>query len=133
MKRFEDLVVYQRAIKLMLVVYAVTKDFPPEERYGVTSQIRRASFSVMRHLAEGQGRLSLGEWRQFLNQARGSLYEIQSDCIGSMELGYLSEDDSERVRDAVRDTAKPLAGLIKYVTKRERERRQPTTNNPPPT
>ena len=88
----------------------------------------------MRHLAEGQGRLSLGEWRQFLSQARGSLYEIQSDCIGAMELGYLSEENYGHVRDAVRDTAKPLAGLIRYVVNREREQkgRQPATENQPP-
>ena len=121
MKNFEDLVVFQRATDLAVSVYRLTESFPPSELYGMTSQKRRASLSVMRHLAEGQGRLSLGEWRQFLSQARGSLYEVQSDSIAAVRLGFLSESDCQLVRTKVKDVGRPLAGLIRYVLRRERE------------
>lgn len=75
---FRDLVVWQRAIQLTVVVYRMTRDFPREEQSGLTSQMRRAAVSVASNIAEGQGRLSNGEFRQFLGIARGSNFELQT-------------------------------------------------------
>ena len=67
---FETLEAFEEAVNLAVDVYTVTDAFPRREMYGITSQTRSAAASVVRHLAEGQGRLSQGEWRQFLSQAR---------------------------------------------------------------
>jgi four helix bundle protein len=128
MKNFEELAAFQRAVELMEEIYHSTELFPIHERYGLVAQMRRASISVMSHIAEGQGRLSLGEWRQFLSQARGSLYEVQAQAIASERLRYLIGDDYNRVRLAVKRVASPLRGLIRYVQgreKRAKEKRQP--------
>ncbi|MGA2807306.1 MAG: four helix bundle protein [Terracidiphilus sp.] len=75
---FRDLLVWQRSMQLTVVIYRLTKDFPREEIYGLTSQIRRSAVSVPSNIAEGQGRLNTGEFRQFLGIARGSNCELQT-------------------------------------------------------
>jgi four helix bundle protein len=86
---FRDLQVWQRAIQLTVAVYRMTQDFPREEQYGLTSQIRRAAVSVASNIAEGQGRLSAGEFRQFLGIARGSNFEVQTqlEIARALEIG----------------------------------------------
>jgi four helix bundle protein len=74
---FRDLLVWQKSMQLAVEIYRLTKDFPGEEIYGLTSQIRRSAISVPSNIAEGHGRLSAGEFRQFLGIARGSTYELQ--------------------------------------------------------
>ncbi len=128
MKNFEELSVFRRAVELMVAVYHATKTFPNEERYGLTSQLRRASISVMSHVAEGEVGLSPGEWRQFLIQARGSLYEVQAQLIAAHELKFLDEPGYTALRMKIRNVAAPLAGLIAYVKRREQEKR--TTRQP---
>ena len=68
---FRDLVVWQRAMQLTVAIYRLTVDFPRDEQYGLTSQVRRSAASVPSYIAEGQGRLSVGEFKQFLGIARG--------------------------------------------------------------
>ena len=75
---FRDLQVWQRAMQLCVVIYRLTREFPREEIYGLTGQIRRAAVSVSSNIAEGQGRLNPGEFRQFLGIARGSICELQT-------------------------------------------------------
>jgi four helix bundle protein len=116
---FETLVAFRRAVALMKAVYCATKTFPPDERYGLTAQLRRASISVMSNIAEGQGRLSDGEWRQFLSHARGSLFEIEAELIAAKELEFLSEEEHSNLRQLCRSTGRPLMGLIDYVRKQE--------------
>jgi four helix bundle protein len=70
-RSFRDLIVWQRAMQLTVAIYRLTQKFPREEIYGLTSQIRCAAVSVPSNIAEGQGRLSTGEFRQFLGIARG--------------------------------------------------------------
>lgn len=77
-KSFRDLLVWQRAIQLATAVYRLTRDFPREELYGLTSQVRRSAVSVASNIAEGQGRMTTGEFRQFLGVARGANFEIQT-------------------------------------------------------
>jgi len=130
MKNFEELDVFQRAVELTTLVYGATRSFPVDERFGLTSQIRRAAVSVVSDIAEGQGRLTRGEWRQFLSQARGSLFEVQAQAIIAEKLGFLDEPMYRKLRSAVKRVAMPLAGLIAYVRSRERpttDHRQPTT------
>ena len=119
----------------MVEVYTATESFPSREMYGMTSQIRRASCSVVSHIAEGQGRLTYGEWRQMLSQARGSLYEVQAQIIASRELNFLNDAAAEHLKKHVRLTARELTGLIQWVKKREAQtkarqhRKAQTTDN----
>jgi four helix bundle protein len=133
MKNFEELSVFKRAIELMEAVYSTTAQFPIVERYGLTAQIRKASISVMSHIAEGQGRLSLGEWRQFLSQARGSLYEVQAQTIAAHRLRFIDEPVYQSLRLSIRRVAKPLSGLIAYVRRREQAARSTTRQPDNPT
>jgi len=75
---FRDLQVWQRSMQLTVAVYRMTQNFPPEELYGLISQIRRSAVSIPSNIAEGQGRLNTGEFRQFLGVARGSNCELQT-------------------------------------------------------
>jgi four helix bundle protein len=77
-RSFRELVVWQRSVQLATAIYTLTRGFPKDELYGLTSQIRRAAVSVPSNIAEGQGRLSTGEFRQFLGIARGSNFELQT-------------------------------------------------------
>jgi four helix bundle protein len=77
-RSFRDLVVWQRSIQMASAIYRLSRGFPKEEMYGLTSQIRRSAISVPSNIAEGQGRLTTGEFRQSLGIARGSNFEIQT-------------------------------------------------------
>lgn len=125
-KSFHDLAAFQEAVNLAAVVYEVTQSFPPEERYGLTSQMRRAAVRVGSDIGEGQGRLSFGEWRQMLSDARGSLFEVDAQCTIASRLRLLSDADSNRVRAALRNTASPLNGLIRWVRAQERTAKKPS-------
>lgn len=85
---FRDLQVWQRAIQLTVVIYRLTQGFPREEVYGLSSQIRRSAVSIPSNIAEGQGRLSVGEFRQFLGIARGSNHELQTQLEIARSLGF---------------------------------------------
>ena len=78
MQSYKELVVWQKATNIVLDVYATTKDFPREEIYGLTSQLRRCAVSISSNIAEGQGRATKGEFVQFLCHARGSLFELET-------------------------------------------------------
>jgi four helix bundle protein len=86
---FRDLLVWQRAIQLTVAIYCMTREFPREELYGLTSQVRRSAVSVASNIAEGQGRLTAGEFRQFLGIARGSNFEVQTqiEIARALKLG----------------------------------------------
>jgi len=88
-KSFRDLIVWQRSIELATAIYQLSRGFPKDELYGLSSQIRRSAVSVPSNIAEGQGRLSTGEFRQFLGFARGSNFELQNqlEIARSLKLG----------------------------------------------
>jgi four helix bundle protein len=131
---FEKLDAFQRALELMVAVHRVTATFPRSELYGMTGQMRRAAGSVVSHIAEGQGRLTAGEWRQMLSQARGSLYEVEADVIASKALGFIDERIERDLRASIDRAGKPLTGLINFVRKQEQKtnsrRRASATRTP---
>lgn len=120
-RSFRDLIAFQRALDLTAEVYSVTADFPRAELYGLVSQLRRASVGVMSQIAEGQGRLSFGEWRQFLSQARGSLYEVEAEALGANRLHFVSDERLNVLENHINRTGRALNGLIEWVKKKERE------------
>src|SRR4051812_8340579 len=85
---FRDLIVWQRAVQMTVSIYGLTGKFPKEEMYGLTSQLRRAGVSVASNIAEGWGRQSSGEYKQFLGMARGSNLEVQTQLVIAKELGF---------------------------------------------
>lgn len=88
---FRDLVVWKKSMQLAIEIYELTKAFPREEVYGLTSQIRRSVVSIPSNIAEGHGRLNPKEFRQFLGIARGSTYEVQTQLELAKSLGLVSE------------------------------------------
>jgi four helix bundle protein len=89
--RYEDLDAWRLAMDLVESIYRHTRQFPDAERYGLTSQLRRAAVSVPNNIAEGKGRSSDRELVQFLNHARGSLYELQTQIQLARRLKYSRE------------------------------------------
>jgi four helix bundle protein len=110
MKHYKNLLVWQKAIALVTQIYVVTRTFPREELYGLTSQIRRAAVSIPSNIAEGQSRLTRGEFRQFLGIARGSLAELETQLIISEKLGYLTE--SNALFEQLAEVGRMLSGLL---------------------
>jgi four helix bundle protein len=84
---FQDLLVWQRAMEMTVAVYRLTRTLPADELYGLVSQLRRAAVSVASNIAEGRGRLTEGEFRQFLGLAQGSNYEVQTQILVAKKLG----------------------------------------------
>jgi four helix bundle protein len=85
---FRELQVWQRAMQLTIAIYRLTKNFPKDELYGLTSQLRRAAVSVPSNIAEGHGRLSNREFTQFMSVARGSVCELQTQLEIARSLGF---------------------------------------------
>src|ERR1700692_2108183 len=78
---FRDLLVWQRAVQMSVAIYCLTDRFPKQEIFGLTGQLRRAGVSVASNIAEGYGRMSSGEYKQFLGMARGSVLEVQTQLV----------------------------------------------------
>ena len=112
-RKHHDLIVWQQAIALVKLVYTATREFPREETYGLTAQIRRAAISVPSNIAEGAARSTDREFAQFLTIARGSLSELETQIILARELGYLSDDS--QLRAEVDQVFRLLAGLLNAV------------------
>src|SRR6202142_349385 len=91
-RSYRELLVWQKAKTLAVHTYTATASFPRSETYGITSQIRRAVVSVVSNIAEGQGRLTSGEFRHFLGQARGSLLEAETQLAIALDLGFLDRE-----------------------------------------
>jgi four helix bundle protein len=112
---YRDLVVWQKAIELVMLVYTLTKRFPKEEVFGLTSQIRRAAVSVPSNIAEGQGRLTKKDFRHFLGQARGSLLELETQLLIASKLGYLEESGFRLFLANSGEVSRMLHRLIEVV------------------
>lgn len=110
-KTFKDLQVWQEAYKLSIAVYTVTKKFPKDEMYGLTSQLRRASVSVCSNIAEGFGRKNRKEKDQFYAIANGSLTEVENQPLISKGVGYLGEKNFQVLNEQCQLTHKLLNGL----------------------
>ena len=113
-KDFRELIVWQKAMEMVTEIYRATQAFPSEERYGLTSQLRRAAVSVPSNIAEGQGRLTKGEFRQFLGNAKGSLAEVETQLIIARNLGYLV--DPQPLLEQLSEVARLLNGLLRSLT-----------------
>ena len=117
-KSFRDLVVWQKAMDLVELVYAITKQFPSDERYALTSQIKRASVSVPSNIAEGYGRHSTADYIRFLQIALGSLYELQTQLVLASRLEFIEKSSIDNADRLCSEVEKMLVVLIKKLNAR---------------
>ena len=117
LKSFQQLEVWQEAHKLVLQIYQITQQFPPEEKYGLTSQIRRAAISVPANVAEGFKRRGIGERSRFYNIAEGSLEEVKCFFILAEDLHYVTS--KETLMDQANCVGRLLNGLIGSTRRRQ--------------
>jgi len=112
---YRDLLVWQKAVELALLVYRMSAGFPKQEVYGLTSQVRRAGISVPSNIAEGYGRGTRREYIQFLSIAQGSLKEMETQTIIAHRLGYATPSQSEKVLSEAEVVGKMLGSLIRSL------------------
>jgi four helix bundle protein len=110
MRKYQDLEVWQKAHKLTLAVYKITQAFPKEERFGLTSQVRRASSSIGANLAEGCGRRSDGEMARFVQIAMGSGAELYHFLL-TKDLGFVKNIEYESLTSELSEVMRMLSAL----------------------
>ena len=114
-KSFEELTIWKEAREFTNRIYALTKRFPKEELYGLTSQIRRASVSIMSNIAEGFDRRSTKEFISFLIIARASTFEVQNDLYIALDLNYINKEDFQVGYNHAQKIAMSINKLIAYL------------------
>ena len=119
-KSYKDLEVWQKAIMLAEDCYRATAEFPREEMYGMTSQIRRAAVSIPANIAEGYGRDQTGSFIQFLRIAQGSAREVETHLILSGRIRLLRDDVRDRLLDECESISKMLRSMIRALESRAR-------------
>jgi len=112
---FRDLVVWQRAMQLTVAIYQLIKGFPRDELYGLTSQVRRSAVSIPSNIAEGQGRLSVGEFKQFLGIARGSNFEVQTQLEIARSLTFGSPELINEAESLSHEVGKMIYALLESI------------------
>ena len=109
---FKDLVVWQRSVELCIAVYKLTANFPSDERFGLTNQLRRASVSIASNIAEGYGKSTRGEYVQFLGHARGSVGELQTQLQIAAALQFGFEELRESAQKLSAEVSKMLIAMM---------------------
>ena len=115
LKNYKELKVWGKSYQLCLEIYRITKVFPKEERYGLTSQIRRAAVSVPSNIAEGYGRKTTLEYIHSLFVAYGSNCEIETQILLSGDLGYIKAEKIEKLQADIGEVERMLKALIKSL------------------
>ena len=113
-KSFTDLEAWKEGHKFVLIIYKITKEFPKDEMFGLTSQLRRAAVSIVSNIAEGFTRESLKEKARFYFISKSSNTEVQSQLLIAKDLGYIDEEVFKRVAEQSIKVNKLISGLIKY-------------------
>ncbi|MCK5029691.1 MAG: four helix bundle protein [Bacteroidales bacterium] len=111
MHNFKELIVWQKARKLVKKVYLVVKNFPEEEKYGMISQIKRASISIPANIAEGAGRRTNNDFGRFLDIATGSSFELETLIILSLDLDFIEESDYNNLIEDIEEIQKMIYSL----------------------
>jgi four helix bundle protein len=111
---YTELEVWKEARVLVNCIYQISKTFPKEEVYGLTSQIRRCSVSIPSNIAEGCGRRTSADTIQFLHISRGSLYELETQLFLALDQGYLSKERFDELFIQILKCKKLINGFIKY-------------------
>ena len=114
-KNFQDLRIWQKGIEVVKEIYILTKKFPKEELYGLTSQMRRSAVSIPSNIAEGFRRYHNKEYKQFLYIAMGSCAELETQIIITHELSYLNDTDKIEIIEKLKYICRMINQLIKKI------------------
>jgi four helix bundle protein len=117
-KHYKELLIWQKGMVLAKGVYRLTAIFPADERFGLVSQMRRAAISVPSNIAEGQARQGTREFLQFLSHASGSLAELETQLLLSIDLAYCKKGDVEEVAGVIGELQKMIAALRRSLESR---------------
>ena len=112
---YKDLIVWQRAMDVVIEVYKLVKLLPKEETYALSDQMRRSAVSIPSNIAEGQGRNSTKEYLQFLSIAKGSICELETQLIICNNTNYLTAEQTAAVEEMLQETGKMLNALMKKL------------------
>lgn len=112
---------WQLAMELTEDVYRITRNYPTEELYGLTSQMRRSAMSIPSNIAEGHGRMSPGDFQRFLSIAHGSLRELETQLELSTRFGYVAGDSAQRLRHKMSELGRTINGLYRSLERRPRQ------------
>src|SRR5437763_9110467 len=118
-RSYKDLLVWHKGIELAKIIYLLTRSFPAEEKFDLVAQMRRAAVSIPSNLAEGQARHTTGEFIQFISHAEGSVAELDTQLILSIELKFCRESDTELASKLVGELRKMLNALRRKLLIRE--------------
>lgn len=114
-RSFRDLKVWQKGMALVNRVYNATNYFPDNEKYSLTSQLRRSAISIPSNIAEGYGRRSTGDYLRFLNIAIGSLYEVQTQIEIALNLDYMKKEWFDILYEDSREIERMLSSMIQKI------------------
>ncbi|MFL9835897.1 four helix bundle protein [Flavobacterium sp. ST-75] len=112
MKSYKDLIVWQKSVELVTQTYILTTSFPDEEKFGLTSQLKRSVISVPSNIAEGYGRKYTKDYIRFLQIARGSLFESQTQLEIAFRLKFVSQEEAIKINELSLEVEKMLNSLI---------------------
>lgn len=115
LQTYRDLLVWQKAMDMVVAVYELSRKLPPEERGGLTSQMQRAAASIPANIAEGYGRVHRGDYLRHLSIARGPFAELETHIIIATRLGFLQREDTKPVWKIIQEAGKLLNGLIRSL------------------
>ncbi len=118
MRSHEKLDVWKRSIDFVVEVYRLTESFPLDEKFGLTSQIRRASVSIPANIAEGAARESDKEFVRFLSIAQGSTSEVETEMLIANRLGYITSQKHVAIKSSLDDIGRMITGLSKHLKRK---------------
>ncbi|MBD3251117.1 four helix bundle protein [Candidatus Uhrbacteria bacterium] len=116
MKGYQTLLVWQKSFELVEKIYVATNTFPKEERYGLTSQIRRAAISIPSNIAEGYRRKHPKVWKEFTLISYGSASELETQLLLAHKLSYLSDASFQELMELLNHVLRLLNGFLTYIT-----------------
>lgn len=114
-KSYRDLIVWQKAMDFAQNTYTLSNKFPSDERFSLTSQLRRSATSVPSNIAEGEGRFSKPDFKRFLSIAHGSLSEAETQILLAVRLDYLSEADAQTTLALAAEVGRMIHGLARSL------------------
>ena len=117
-RSYKDLVVWRKGIALAKIIYRLTQQYPREEKFGLVAQMRRAAVSISSNLAEGQARHTTGEFVQFISHAEGSVAELDTQLILSIELKFCDDPSAESAFRLITELRKMLNVLRRKLSSR---------------
>jgi four helix bundle protein len=120
MRNFKELLIWQESMKIVKEVYQLTKRLPTEERFGVATQMQRAAVSISSNIAEGCSRKSQKDYRRILEIALGSAFELETQLLVTVEVGYLKKDELDHVIQLINKEQKMPNSFIKTVEKSQK-------------